>query len=357
VRDSSSDSSDAMDRYLFKNNYQKSAPEFTKLGPAVCIFGKSGIGKTWAVRKALSPRIELTSDILKSKQDTIDFLNKISGTESHVVIDEYECIHDLVGLREITAPPTNGLFVVVSQIPVKFNFEIVTYNFPVLGPSEIKALFPDAKDEVIANCGGDLRWVKQSLTFTSDYRDDFQGPKEFLTSLVSRSSNINPVNFCGHPIQEPGNIASILHENYIDSKGDIAKIADQLSVADIIESRVYGGDWELLSYFNIWSCILPAVEINHSLSNNLRPGSTWTKYQNACMRAKKIANASSRIPHMNLCVDSLLLLRSYVEKGNFEAFFEYGLGPADLDIMNHLSPLNKLKAKAIASLKKQCLRS
>jgi hypothetical protein len=343
-----------MDRYLSKTIEQKNVPEFAKLGQAVCVLGKTGIGKTWTVHKALMPCIELTSEILKSKQDTIDFLNRIQGTETHVIIDEYECINDLVGLREITKPPTNGLFVVISQIPVKFNFEISIYNFPVLGPQEIKAIFPDAKDDVIARCGGDLRWVRQSLNFTSDARDDFQSPKDFLISLVSRSSNVNPVDFCGHPIQEPGNIASILHENYVDSKGDMAATSDQLSVADVIESRIYSGDWDLLPHFNIWGCILPAVEIGHSLSNNLRPGSTWTKYQNACMRSKKISDMSRRIPRAPLCIDALLLIRSQVEKGDFQAFFDYRLGPSDLDVMNHLSPLNKIKAKTLTSLKRQC---
>jgi hypothetical protein len=344
-----------MDRYLSKVSQQKIEPEFTKMGPAVCVLGKSGIGKTWTVRQALTPCVEFTTEILKSKQETIDFLNKIQGTESHVIIDEYECINDLVGLREITKPPTNGLFVVISQIPVKFDFEIVTYNFPVLGFDAIKALFPDASDDVISKCGGDLRWVRQSLTFKSDARDDFQGPREFLISLVSRTTNTNPVDFCGHSIQEPGNIASILHENYIDSKGDMAKIANQLSIADVIESRVYRGDWELLSYFNLWGCVLPAIEINHTLSNNLRPGSTWTKYQNACMRSKKIADMANRIPRQPLCIDSLLLIRSQVEKGDFKTFFEYNLRAQDLDVMNHLSPINKLKATTISSLKKQCV--
>jgi len=346
-----------MDRYLSKKAPQKNAPEFTTLGPAVCVLGKSGIGKTWAVRKALMPCIELTSDILKSKQDTIDFLNKIHGTETHVIIDEYECISDLVGLREITKPPTNGLFVVVSQVPVKFDFELVTYDFPILDPNSIKNLFPEADDQVIATCGGDLRRVRQSLTFKSDAWDEFQGPKEFLMSLVSRTSNVNPARYCGQPVQEPGNVASILHENYVDSKGDLAKISDQLSVADLIESQVYDGAWDLLPYFNLWGCVLPAVEINHTLRPNLRPGSTWTKYQNACMRTKKIRDLSSRVPHQNLCIDSLLLIRSQVERGDFTNFREYGLKTQDLDVMNHLSPLAKIKPKVLASLKKQCAES
>lgn len=343
-----------MDRFLSKIPKQNFEPEFTKLGPAVCVFGKSGIGKTWAVRKALMPCIEITADVLKSKQDTLEFLNKIKGTESHVILDEYECINDLIGLREITEPPTNGLFVVISQIPVKFDFEIVTYNFPVLGPDAIKAMFPEARDEVIVKCGGDLRWVRQSLTFKSDERDDFQGPREFLISLVSRSSNVNPVEVLGQPIQEPGNIASILHENYVDSKGNLATIADQLSMADAIEGKVYEGAWDLLQYFNLWGCVLPSVEIRHTLSNNLRPGSTWTKYQNACMRAKKLSDIASRIPHSTLNVEALLLIRKQVEHGDFTSFMDYKLAPSDLDVMNHLSPLNKIKAKTLASLKKQC---
>jgi hypothetical protein len=342
-----------MDRYLSKGA-QKIGHEFTKLGPAVCVMGKSGIGKTWTVRKELMPCIELTSDVLKSKQDTIDFLNKIHGTNTPVILDEYECIYDLVGLREITRPPTNGLFVVISQIPCKFNFEINTYNFPVPDPDAIRVMFPEASERVIATCRGDLRWVQQSLTFTSDIRDDFMGPREFVTSLVSRSSTCNPVDYIGHPIQEPGNIASILHENYPDSKGVLEVISNYLSVADVIETRVYAGDWELLSYFNLWGCILPSNEINHTLGNKLRPGSTWTKYQNMCMRQKKIQSISTKVPRRHLDIDALLLIRSQVEHGDFAAFVEYDLIPADLDTLNHLSPFTKLKAKTISILKKQC---
>jgi hypothetical protein len=345
-----------MDRYLSKV-IQKNGHEFTKFGPAVCVMGKSGIGKSWTVRKELEPYVELTSDILKSKQDTIDFLNKIHGTNTPVIIDEYECVYDLVGLREITAPPTNGIFVVISQIPVKFSFEINTYDFPVMSPGGIKGIFPSASDKVIATCRGDLRRVKQSLTFTSDARDDFIGPRDFIISLVSRTGTENPAEYIGHPIQEPGNIASILHENYPDSKGQLETISNYLSMSDVIESRVYAGDWELISYFNLWGCILPATEIAHTLSNKLRPGSTWTKYQNMCMRQKKIQLISTKIPHCNLDIDGLLLIRSQIENGYFENFLDYDLEPSDIDILNHLSPQNKLKAKTVSSLKKQCVEA
>jgi hypothetical protein len=125
-------------------------------------------------------------------------------------------------------------------------------------------------------------------------------------------------------------------------------------MADVIETRVYAGDWELLSYFNLWGCVLPATEIGHTLSPKLRPGSTWTKYQNMCMRHKKIQSISNKIPHKNLDLDALMLIRFQIERGDFEIFLDYDLEPSDIDILNHLSPVTKLKAKTVSTLKKQC---
>jgi len=342
-----------MDRYLPKYK-QKSEHEFTRLGPTVCIIGKTGIGKTWLVHNTFERYIELTSDILKSKNETIEFLTKIKSSDLPVVLDEYECVSDLIGIREIKEPPTTGLFVIISQIPVKFDFDFQVYEMPVKTTEEIKKLFPKADPSVIKTCGGDLRVVAQSVEFQSDLRDDFQGPRDFIVSLVSKDSQVNPVNYIGYPVQEPGNIASILHENYPDSKGDHADIIELLSVADVIESRVYSGEWELLQYFNLWGCILPSIEIEHTLQQKLRPGSTWTKYQNMCMRAKRIDTMANRKPGKRLCLDELIILRDFAELENAEILKEYGFQPQDIDVLNHLSPLRKIKAKTVSSLKK-CL--
>lgn len=334
---------------------QKNEHEFTTLGPIVCVLGKTGTGKTWLVHNTLERYIELTPDILKSKQETIEFLTKIKSSDLPVVLDEYECLSDLIGLREIKESPTTGLFVIVSQVPIKFDFEFSTYHMPLKTPGEIQKLFPGADADVIKTCGGDLRVVAQSLEFKSDMRDDFQGPRDFIMSLVSKDSKVNPARYIGFPVQEPGNIASILHENYPDGKGDFASIADMLSRADMIESKVYAGDWELLHYFNFWGCILPSIEIGHTLTN-LRPGSTWTKYQNMCMRAKRIDAMANRVPGKRLCYDELLTLRNFAELENVEILRDYQLQPQDVDVLNHLSPLRKIKAKTVSSLKK-CLET
>ena len=341
-----------MDRY-FNRPVQKSEYAFTKLGPAVCLLGKSGIGKTWAAHQAFQPHVELTAEILRSRQSTTEFLLKIEGTSTHVILDEYETLSDLVGLGDITKPPTNGTFCVISQVPVKFQFEIKTYDFPVPGPETIRRIAPGITDENLARSKGDLRFAIRSVNFKGDAQDDFMGPRDFVTGLVSVHSKVRPIDHLGDQIQEPGNISSILHENYVDSKiCDHAKTAAIFSEADVLESRVYAGDWGLFSCYTIFGCIMPAVEIGHSLRAPLRPGSTWTKYQNMCMRAKRIQAMSRRLPGKELTLDELQLLREYAERGEVGPLKEYGLLPQDIDTLNHLSPLKKMKAKTLAALKK-----
>jgi hypothetical protein len=145
-----------------------------------------------------------------------------------------------------------------------------------------------------------------------------------------------------------------LHENYVDGKGNLADISEMFSVADIIETEVYNGSWEYLHYFNFWGCVLPSVELKHSLGTKLRPGSTWTKYQNMCMREKRLETLSKRTLGKRLVFDEMLVLREYAEQENDEILREYNLEPQDIDVLNHLSPLRKIKAKTVASLKK-CL--
>ena len=346
-----------MDRFLTRPK-QKTEYEFTSLWPAVCVLGRSGIGKSWAVRDAHRPHIEITADILKSKQATHDFLERVRGTSTPVILDEYECIQDLVGLREIIEPPTNGQFIVVSQIPVKFEFEIAVYDFPVPTFEDIKRIAPGITNDAVVECKGDLRRAIQSLTFRSDCMDDFQGPRDFVASLVSRASpGVNPIHFVGHPLAEPGNISSILHENYVDTRGAnmdfLAKVSADFSTSGIFEDAIYDGNWNLIHYYNFFGCILPSVAIRHGLGPNLRPGSSWTKHQNTCMRMKRIKTMATRRPGQEIHLDVLMTLRDYAEAGNADILREYNLQPQDIDVLNHLSPLRKIKPKVVAMLKKQ----
>jgi len=345
-----------MDRY-FNSIEQKTDHEFANLGRVVCIVGPPGIGKTWALHQTIGRFIELTSEILRSKKETVEFLERIRASDLPIVLDEYECVHDLVGLRELNGPPSAGQFFIISHFVPKIDFDFETYIFPPKTFDELKDLFPTASDDAILESKGDIRWIIQSINFKSDFKDEFSGPREFVTELLSTHTNTNPVDYIGHPITEPGNVSSILQQNYVDAvRGKVRAeiVTEYLSVADILDARIYAGDWSLLPFFNFFGCILPAKEIGHVLNPPLKPGSTWTKYQNICMRTKKIHAMATRVPQRKLTIDELLLIRDYAEAGDTSLMKEYRFTSQDLDTLNHLSPLRKIKAKTLASLKK-CL--
>jgi hypothetical protein len=346
-----------MDRYLNKRP-QILKQNFTELGQCVCIIGKSGIGKTWAVNHAFGGYyIELTSEILKSKQGTIEFLERIEHSNSPVVLDEYETLSDMIGIREILKPPTKNYFIIISQIPLehKFPFEIKTYEFPVPTIESMKALFPWATESILQESRGDLRYVIRGQTFETDKPDEFKSPREFVTDLVSKYTKVNPIKYIGHPVQEPGNMVSILQENYLDAKGvDLVEITSMLSDANLIENKMYeDGQWHLMHYYNLMGCIGPAMAIGHRLDpDKMRPGQLWTKHQNMCMRAKKLSSFSCRISNVKFDNQALLLLRDYAEKGNMELMKEYKFDAKDIDVLNHISPLRKLGPKLVAAIKK-----
>lgn len=352
----SSSSGVVMDRFI-KKSQPKIINRFTDLGRCVCVLGKTGIGKTRAVHEAFGGNfIELTADTLRGKQSTIDFLERLESTDTPVVLDEFETLCDLVGIREITGAPSGGQFIIVSQIPVdsKFEFEIVTYEFPVPTFEQLKKIAPGATDEVIHKSNGDIRQVLKSLRMKSDDQDAFMTTREFVSSLVAKGSTKRPIDYLGHHAQEPGNMVSILQENYPDARGaNLALIADYMSTAEIFENKLYEGDWQLLPYYSLYGCILPAVEIGHRLNpDKMRPGSSWTKHQNMCMREKRLKSITDRVPYCHLDTDTLLLLRNMAEAGQYDILREYKLEPKDIDVLNHLSPLRKLKPKTVQALKK-----
>lgn len=312
----------------------------------MCILGRTGVGKTWRVHTGLDHFIELTADILRSKHDTLNFLERVKNSPSPIFLDEYETVSDLAGLREITQIPSRGLFVVASQIPVNFCFEIVTWECPVLGPAEIQKAFPNVDGTLIEKCKGNLWLLKHKH---SDACDDFQSPKEFIKSLVTTH---NPVDYVGAVWAEPGNCVSILQENYIDVKTSdlnfLCRVSESFSDADVFDSKIYEGNWDLAPYHALTGYIIPAIEIGHRLGPDLRPGSLWTKYQNTCMRSKRIRVVLSRNP--GLSHDALCVLRIYIEHESFDILKEYA--SLDVDIFNYLNPFKKLSPKVMTRLKK-----
>jgi hypothetical protein len=70
------------------------------------------------------------------------------------------------------------------------------------------------------------------------------------------------------------------------------------------------------------------------------------------MRLKRIKTVAGRRPGQEASLDILMALRDYAEAGNADILREYNLQPQDIDVLNHLSCLRKIKPKVVSTLKK-----
>lgn len=306
--------------------------------------GAPGVGKSHWVRSELGKYFEMSPNVLKSKQSTLDMLDRLRGSAIPVLLDDLEQVTDLVGFRELVGPPSLGPFVVITQ-DAELPFKHTVHIFKPYATDVIQKMFPSAPLAVILSSNGNLNAVQNPGHVMNI------STRDWINSLVLKTGTENPVNYIGHHVEEPGNISSIIHENYPDANANMCDIADSLSEAAVMENKMYQDNWHLLPYYNLLGCIIPACIINHGLTE-LRPGSIWNKYQNMCMRAKRISAITSRVPRANLNHEALILLKLYASRGNVEILKEYKIQGADLDVLNHLNSL-KIKAKPLKLLKAQ----
>jgi hypothetical protein len=360
-----------MDRFLNLAR-QKSTAEYPRGHRTLGIVGKSGIGKTWTLGHMFdTPVLVLDYDILKGKQSTLDFLERVRGMTLPVVLDEYETLADLVGLRELTGPPTLGPFVIASQIPIDLDFDVYTWAMPEPTVEQLMAvahgLAPEHTVRHLAEeANGDMRHVLQGVTFHSDALDNFQTPRQLIYSLLSRDSDVRPAEYIGETVHEHGYMYGVVQENYVDTTGasmdELADMAESLSRANIIDDQIYDGAWEMMPYFVMDACIYPAWCINHRLDpTKLRPGSMWTKFQNSRMRAKKVRALTRRTLHSVLDIQAIMLVRDYCLKEDSldrarALLSDYMFESSDLDVLNHLALGHKIKAKTLGILKR-CVRA
>ncbi len=315
----SSDSS-GMDRFI-KTKGQKTEPALAhglSESGAVCFWGAPGIGKTHLVEMAMG--IWLTEDILRSKQGTIDFLDRVRSADRPVIIDDFESMSDLVGLRELTGPPSRGQLLITARGPVKLHFPVLNQEYPVPSPDKIEKIIflknPDADRgrvaALIAASKGSVRFVLQGLEFHSDAADNFQEPKHDLDVLFVRGvTGVRPTLTTLH---EHGYSWAVVQENYPDAPtlntSDIADIAGMMSSADIIDEYIYKTQsWELTQLFAVEAVFRPANIIKKSIKK-LRPGSLWTKFQNYCMKRKKLDLIYKKIGLNSIDVIPLVILKA-----------------------------------------------
>ena len=321
----------------------------------VYVYGKPGIGKTYTVYKIIGDFIELTADILKTKQTTVDFFERIQSSTLPVFIDDYDSIEDLIGLREITGVISQGPLIIIGNKPAILEGKPYVYEFPQMPVHEIMKLAsgPTVERNAIL-CQGDIRRFFQSVFYNSDDPDDFRSPKQVLESLIGIQTHDQPSIMMSEYFEEQGNMLCLIHQNYSNAAmSNLTTITHSLSLADTIDTKLYEGDWHLLSYFFVEGIINTTRHIGHTVEC-IQPASIWTKDLNMRMRDKKLRSIRNRNIECSIGHDELSLIAKYInadpEKAK-ELVSHYNLISEDIDVINHL---HKLKTRNATILKKEC---
>jgi hypothetical protein len=340
-----------MDAFL--NSHKKTVHQSAHFlpGTVTCVYGRPGIGKTHFVTHELGSHVHLDHQVLKGKQTTLDFFERLRYTSSPVLIDNWESVCDLIGIREIKGPVSKGPLVIIAHTPVELFDNMIMYEMPIMKPEEIAALAPDHPGalQIAQSCKGDVRTFLRSLKHASDKPDAFKTPREIVVDLLS--SKI-PSEYLTKTLHEHGYVWAMVQENYVDTKGltmdTCASIAESFSLADVYDQKIYSdGMWDnLMPYFVLTGCVTPCALMNQKLSTlKLRSGSMWTKFQNMRMRLKRIQE--TRMSH-----DALCILRLYVEHGEFDLLDYYKMNASAIDAMNHIVIGQKLKPRLVENAKK-----
>lgn len=347
-----------MDRILKqkkKVKYEHPLAELIEQHRYVYVYGRPGIGKTYTIRKIFPEIIEVTPDILKSKQSTVDFFELIHSSVLPVLIDDYDSIEELIGLREITGVISQGPLIIIGNKLATLEGRPYVYEFPQMPVDEIMKLAsgPTVERNAIL-CQGDIRRFFQSVLYNSDDPDDFRSPKQVLESLIGINGKEKPSTMFSDYFEEHGNMLGLIHQNYSNAAmSNLTTITNSLSLSDIIDTKLYEGEWHLLSYFFIEGVINTTTHIGHT-AENIQPASIWTKELNMRMRDKKLRNIRNRNSDCSLGHDELILIARYInsdpEKAK-ELARHYRLASEDIDVINHL---HKLKTRNATLLKKEC---
>lgn len=178
-------------------------------------------------------------------------------------------------------------------------------------------------------------------------RDEFFKPKKMLESLLCTWGHVNPMERLGEPLEEHGFSWSMVHENYLDAVdlGGLARVSECLSRADCMDQHVHAGNWDLMPYFSINAIIEPALVVEHKL-RGLRAGSSWTKYNHACMKANK----ARELEDLGFPLDTLQYFAQLVKRDP-SLLREYKFTKKNVDTLKHLT-WGRLTLKQVKEWKK-----
>lgn len=329
----------------------KTIMEYIHSGETLCIYGPAGVGKSHVVN-SLIKGVELVNGV---------DLNLLSTSCSHVIVDNLDTESCL--WKEVTSRQklSKGCTIIVTNTIKNIDFCDCLELEPLTESQQMELVskkYPSVCDrafvlDCIKRANGNLRNLFSYIE-KSDDKDIFLSPKDYIHKILTEPDVIPAIGEC---LDDCGYCWGVVHENYTDAKNvNYLDIIEDLSIADVYDSFVYNGNWELLGFFCHHGIVKPALEIGGTLHKEcLRPGSAWTKFNNYKMRTSKMNDIKNRSGE-KIDVDTLLLLRTlciHDPDRAVETMAHYGMTPQDVDIINHIALKTKIKPKAVQTIKKK----
>ena len=298
----------------------------------LCIYGKSGCGKTFIIKKILG-------------EDYYDS-EKISDTFSHAVIENPS--NEIIEKIKLHGSLTNGSTIIVCEDIKKIDFcnciEIPTFTY-----EQLVELFPGYEEEA-KMCQGNM-WNFEFYKQFRDKKDIFMTPKEYVKHIMSTPLE----SYIKNSVEEHGHTWGMIHENYVDTRGltvdEMDKIADCMSLADIYDQKIYETEWDYCKYFQIMGIATPSQIIHGRHNKVIRPGSSWTKLNNQKMRENKLKKFRDFDHYKYILI--LKFLMTHADPCEFANM--YDITPQDVDVINHLMLSGKFKPSEVSRLKKKLI--
>jgi hypothetical protein len=333
----------------------RSLKQIVESNETVCLYGDSGVGKTFLVHHVLHglKRVDYTT-----KDD--ELVERLQNSDTHVVIDDIELDKQLIEHIKEGGKLSKGSLVIILRSVSRVDFcNCLHFERPdvgtmvAIGAKQFPNVSKSRLESLAKLANGNIRNFLYSVDFPDD-RDLFKTPKDFLIDLACVNGTENPSNHLCESICEHGYTWDVIHENYLDVPDvDFVSIAENLSQSENIDTLIYNGNWDLLPLFSMTSILIPSILLQHKLKREtLRPGSSWTKYGNYRMRMIKYRSMTRRTTNC-LDHDALCVIRSYPPDAALAIMKSYQFQTQDVDIMNHLSFGVKMKAREIQNLKKR----
>jgi len=243
-----------MDRFM---NRPRKNDTFTDTCQVVCVFGPVGCGKTTWVHANID-FIEIDEDVLKSKESTLDFIDRVKNIKRNILIDNFDGLVSRPGASYFLKPVSKSSTILVSTKYIE-------------GTIPVELSGPD----------------RRQLSIGFHHKDVIHEPIDVMKTYMSTKTT-SKLPLLDIISSEHGNVMGFVHENYISGKMShekINKIMQSLSDAALFDSKMYDGEWQLMPYFLTSACVFPTVYVDGTVKK-FRPATTWTKYMSACMHQK-----------------------------------------------------------------------